>query len=506
MHFWFFEAGRAHSIRGVEELSGQGGKPRRVEYGALFEALPSAYVVLDRTLTIVAASNAYLAATGRERADIIGRPVFDAFPETPERMQRVRDAFERALAGEDNVVPMVPFAVRQGAGTGTRYWSLTHVPVRDGRGRVSHVLQHAQDVTGLLDPGEGEASNRALEGDVVRRAVRVEALSEALRAEGEHLKSMFRGAPGFMCVLAGPEFVFELANDAYLRMVGRADIIGKPFREALPELAGQGFFEMLEDIYRSGEPFHGHGHPVVLARTAGAPPDRIFVDFVWQPVRDAQGRVTSIFVQGSEVTDRVEALDRQRALLDEVNHRVKNTLTTVQAMVQQTLRNAPSPRAFADSLEARLMALSATLDLLTARNWSGVGLRDLVSRELGPYGSDRTAVRGPDLILSPRRATSMGLVFHELAANALKHGALSVPGGRVEVSWRVGDGCEPGVLVIDWIERGGPRVHEPSQKGLGSRIIDRTIANKPGASCTSTYLPDGLHWQARLPPETGGIR
>jgi two-component sensor histidine kinase len=461
---------------------------------------------------LVAANNAYLAMTGSRESDLLGKYVFEAFPDTGERMQRFKDAFERALAGEENVVAMLPFAIPRRevpeGGMDVRFWSCTHTPVRDAAGRVTHVIQQTLDVTPLVEPEarpqEPDAS-AALEQDVVRRAVRIEALSQALRAEGEYLKAMFRAAPGFMCVLSGPALVFELANDAYLEMVGRSDIVGRPIREALPELAGQGIFEMLERIVATGEPFHGRDFPLLFPDDSGRP-RRIYVDFIWQPILEEDGRVIAVFVQGSDVTDRVLATEQQRVLLDEVNHRVKNTLTTVQAMVQQTLKTTPQPRQFAESLQSRLGALSATHNLLTSRNWSGVGLRELVHLELEPFGVDRVEIEGEELTLSPRRTTNMGLVFHELATNAAKYGALSVPTGRVKVRWTFETPTPDAFLVIDWIEQGGPPVREPQHRGFGTRLIERTIKAKPGASHVTNYRPEGLHWQARLPSETGGVR
>lgn len=477
--------------------------PGGPDFEAVFASLPVAFMILDRELRLVGANQAYLAVTGARRTDVIGRYVFDAFPEAPERVQRFRDAFERALAGEENVVAMAPFSIPSSAGPRTIYWSCTHTPVRNGRGEVTHVIQQAQDVTALVETnGPSDGPGRAsLEGDVVRRAVRIEALSQALRAEGEYLKSMFKAAPGFMCVLSGKDLIFELANDAFLDLVARPAVLGESIREVLPELAGQGIFEMLERIVVTGEPFHGRDFPLLLRRSPDEVPRRLYVDFVWQPVRDEDGRVLAVFVQGSDVTERVLATEQQRVLLDEVNHRVKNTLATVQAMVAQTLKSAASREAFAEDLLARLTALSATHNLLTSRNWSGAGLRELVLLEVKPFGADRVDIDGTDLVLSPRRTTNMGLVFHELATNAAKYGALSVPGGRVTVRWKSEGPGTSSAIVLDWIERGGPPVSPPRQKGFGTRLIDRTIKAKPGASYTVAYEPEGLHWQVRLPAE-----
>ncbi|CAO3436880.1 Multidomain signal transduction protein including CheB-like methylesterase, CheR-like methyltransferase and BaeS-like histidine kinase [Azospirillum endophyticum] len=125
---------------------------------------------------------------------------------------------------------------------------------------------------------------------------------QRLHAEGERLRALFRQAPGFMYVWRGPDHVYEMANDAYFDLIGRRDIIGKPAREALPEIVGQGFFELADRVYATGDPFVGEGMPARLARRPGSPLEERFVTFVFQPIRDEHGHVTGMFVQGSDVT------------------------------------------------------------------------------------------------------------------------------------------------------------------------------------------------------------
>nr|WP_247893748.1 PAS domain S-box protein [Azospirillum endophyticum] len=140
------------------------------------------------------------------------------------------------------------------------------------------------------------AVERVQAEEEVRRA------NQRLHAEGERLRALFRQAPGFMYVWRGPDHVYEMANDAYFDLIGRRDIIGKPARDALPEIVGQGFFELADRVYATGEPFVGEGMPARLARRPGTPLEERFVTFVFQPIRDEQGHVTGMFVQGSDVT------------------------------------------------------------------------------------------------------------------------------------------------------------------------------------------------------------
>jgi PAS domain S-box-containing protein len=138
-----------------------------------------------------------------------------------------------------------------------------------------------------------------------------------LQGEGERLRLMFDQAPGFMAMVTGSDHVFEMANGAYMRLVGGRELLGRPIREALPEVAEQGFSDLLDEVRRSGRPHLGQGVSVMLARRPGQPPEERFVDFVYQPIVDDAGQPTGIFIQGSDVTDQKKA---EIALLKETRH------------------------------------------------------------------------------------------------------------------------------------------------------------------------------------------
>ena len=262
-----------------------------------------------------------------------------------------------------------------------------------------------------------------------------------------------------MCVLDGPEHTFSLTNEAYQRLVGRRDLVGLPVRAALPEVAGQGFFELLDRVFTSGEPFVGSRVPVKLQReTDGAAEDR-FVDFLYQPITDAQGQITGIFVEGADVTERVRGEEHQRLLINELNHRVKNTLATVQAIAHQTFRHDHT--ASTDIFEARLLALSKAHDLLTRESWEGADLGEVVEGAIAPFrrtDGARFRVTGPRVWLPPRTALAIAMALHELCTNAAKYGALSVPSGQIVIAWEA-SGTHPIDLEMRWEERGGPVVN-----------------------------------------------
>jgi two-component sensor histidine kinase len=194
-----------------------------------------------------------------------------------------------------------------------------------------------------------------------------------------------------------------------------------------------------------------------------------------------------------DLSDRKEADKRQQLLLEELNHRVKNTLATVKALSAQTLRTAVSPEAFGEAFEGRLLALSQTHNLLNRSCWSGASLRDILMQELSPYESaesGRFLLDGDDIRLRPVAAVTLGMAFHELTTNAAKYGALSVPGGSVRVAWRQG---APGRLQLDWQESGGPQVRPPQRRGFGSSLIEQTLAGEVCGEVRLEFLAQGLH-------------
>ncbi len=212
---------------------------------------------------------------------------------------------------------------------------------------------------------------------------------------------------------------------------------------------------------------------------------QIFFDAAHRPVR-ALGIMM-------DTTDRKQAEERQRMLLNELNHRVKNTLATVQAIVSQTLRSTPEPEAAFQRVQARLLALSNTHNLLNATSWTAADLADVLNAELRPYlgYGDRVVLEGGHVALDPKTALAFGLIVHELATNAAKYGSLSLPAGRVEVSWRVvGENEEPSVELL-WREIGGPAVAPPSRRGFGSRLVERSARDLRG-SVDLDYAVTGL--------------
>jgi PAS domain S-box-containing protein len=284
----------------------------KLDPSALFEASPNPYVLLDTAQNIVAANAAYLQVTMRRSDDLLGRALFDAFPSDPDSVagRQLRQSLARVLdRGVPDHLPSIHYPIaRPDGGTDDRYWSATHTPLRAPDGRVAYILQHTEDVTELeLLRARSSTPVNTMAAQLMRRADAVAADNLALGAERDFLRQLFAQAPGFASVLRGPTHVFELVNPAQQALLGERPLLGLTVREALPELADQGFFELFDAVYASGEPYIGRGMVARLQREPGAPLEARQTDFVFQPVRDAAGRVQGIFVQGHDITVQEQA-------------------------------------------------------------------------------------------------------------------------------------------------------------------------------------------------------
>lgn len=216
-------------------------------------------------------------------------------------------------------------------------------------------------------------------------------------------------------------------------------------------------------------------------------------------VYDRNGAPSRMIGISMDVTERKQAEERQNLLLEELNHRVKNTLAIVQSIAAQTLRSAPSPSAFTDAFQGRLQILSQSHDLLTRKQWQGALLEEIVGQTMAPYhGAGRVRFGGPPVMLSTGVAVSLHLAFHELATNAAKYGALSVDGGTVEVTWSTGGGDRKR-LTLNWRESGGPPVVAPDRRGFGTRMIERALPYEMNGDVVLTFDPMGLRCTLSIP-------
>lgn len=194
-----------------------------------------------------------------------------------------------------------------------------------------------------------------------------------------------------------------------------------------------------------------------------------------------------------DLTQRREVQEREALLMRELNHRVKNTLASVQSIIAQTLRTSPTPEAFNAAIQARVAALSQSHDVLTRNDWAGATVTEIVDEQLSAYAGDDAPFRleGPEVTLRPNRAVTLGMVVGELATNAAKFGALSA-GGSVEVEWSVSSTPEGPRLRLVWRERGGPPAKAPAQEGFGTRLVKRSLAAGLQGVAELDYAEAGL--------------
>ncbi|WP_293453962.1 HWE histidine kinase domain-containing protein [Phenylobacterium sp.] len=205
---------------------------------------------------------------------------------------------------------------------------------------------------------------------------------------------------------------------------------------------------------------------------------------------DANGELVRIVGINVDVTDRKAAEEHQRLLINELNHRVKNTLAIVQAIAWQSLRAGAFDPAAQATFEGRLMALAAAHDVLTDANWESGSIARIVARAMAPHdpGGGRVAAKGPTVNLDPKAAVALALAMHELATNAVKYGALSASEGRVDIGWTLKDK----VLELRWRETGGPAVSEPVQRGFGARLLTKGLAEELGGEVRLDFDPGGV--------------
>lgn len=249
----------------------------RTAIGLMLKARQPMFVAWGADLTFLY-NDGYVAIFGAKHPDALGRPFAEVWSDI---WEQISPLVERTLAGEasfheDLLIPMERNGYREDA-----WFSFSYTPLEDESGAIAGMFCAAAETT-----------EKVL---AERRQVR----------ERERLKQMFSQAPSLMAMLRGPDHVFEFANPTYMRHVGERDLIGKTIRDAFPELEGQGIFELLANVYEKGTAFVGTALKVKLRRYPGSPPEDRYVDFVYQPITDSYGQVSGIFVEGSDVTERV---------------------------------------------------------------------------------------------------------------------------------------------------------------------------------------------------------
>jgi PAS domain S-box-containing protein len=224
----------------------------------------------------------------------------------------------------------------------------------------------------------------------------------------------------------------------------------------------------------------------------------ICVELSGSMVRDTANRPLYAVRVVRDITERITAERHQALLVNELNHRVKNTLATVQSIVAQTLRTYTDPLQASKEVGQRLVALSRAHDVLTRANWESASLREIVAEALEPYADFHTrfTVDGPEIQLSPRVCLSLAMAIQELTTNAIKYGALSAASGQVRVIWSI---AETSQLHFCWKENGGPSVSPPTRRGFGTRLLEAGLARDMNGTAKVTFAAEGLECTFKIP-------
>lgn len=466
-----------------------------LDYARIFEALPSPFMIVDTDLNYVAANAAYLETVGRQREALVGQYLFDLFPNDDESGIRLKRSLEHVLAtGERDTLAYLPYPIASEQGeVENRYWTAVHVPIMGADGKVAFIMQNTVDVTDFARMRQAASLPFTSLSAETRLLERTREAEEA----SANFRRLFQQAPAFFAVLSGADHVFTFASDSYSRLVGGRNVIGMTVAAALPEVVAQGFIDLLDRVYGEGYIHNEEGARIMLVREAGGEPEETFLDFSYHPIRDSAGEVTGVFVQGTDRTESFRAARRQRLLIDELNHRVKNTLAAVQSIASQTLRSTADPILARKAFEARIVALSKAHSLLSDRQWHDTEIGTLISQQLSAFGDNRVEQGGPALMLNSKATIALALLVHEMGANAARHGSLSAPEGRLYINWSQ---AADGRLLIHWREAGGPAPVTPDRTGFGTRLLNTVVTGELSGALDARYEPTGFVADLEIPP------
>lgn len=292
------------------------------------------------------------------------------------------------------------------------------------------------------------------------------------------------------CVVWGPNLI-SIPNDAFQPILGDKPLaLGRSFRDIWSEAWAE--IGPIAERAFAGEAIFIRDFPLEIERYGY--PEEAFFTFCYSPIRDDQGIVRGIIDTVIETTSTVEAQRQARLLNRELEHRIKNTLAVVSAIVNQTLRSSMSDEAAREALMLRIGALSQAQSILTRSTFAEASVKDVVEEALTPFrtGNGRFQIEGPRVMLSARQALTLALSINELATNALKYGALSTDAGAVRLGWAAGRRGTDDRFQLCWLETGGPSVGGSPRKGFGSRIIENVLAQDFAGDVALIYAPDGV--------------
>ena len=474
-------------------------------------------------------NDAYLPIIGGRHPAALGRPAREVWPEI---WDQIRFRIDAAMAGEASYAEGELLVMERNGYREETYYTFSFSPVPDDDGGIGGIVCASTDDT---DKVIG-ARRLALLRDVASRTWEAQSVDDVYALAAAALAGDARDVPFAL--------LYRLDAEGRAVLKGAAGLV--PGHAAAPELVDSAAIAPwpVSEVMRSGAPrridnlrarfaslpagpwphapdeallvplstgVQGVAHGVLVAGlNPYRPRDDAYEDFLRLAARKISAAIvnTEAFeiereraraadVLALEVEHRRRIERHQNLLLDELNHRVKNTLATVQAIAMQTLKGADA--AARDTFVGRLFALSNQHDLLTLDNWEGASLEGVVRRALRPWRDEeriRVIIEGPPVHLEPKRALALGMAFHELATNAARHGALSCADGAVQVRWTVDPA---GKVYLRWEEQGGPPVAAPAHRGFGLRLIEHGLAREISGKVSLAFAPQGLVCEWTMP-------
>jgi two-component system, chemotaxis family, CheB/CheR fusion protein len=290
---------------------------------------------------------------------------------------------------------------------------------------------------------------------------------------------------------------FVLTNARYRQVVNRpeAELLALRLRDLVHPEDSRANLDVFDRVIAEGKAFETE---MRLLRPDGT---AVWVQSNVSPLVGPEGKVHRVLAVTLEIGERKRAAEQTSLLLGELDHRVKNILSIISAVISQTLKTSVSPESFAAAMEGRVAAIARAHSLLTEGGRGALSLRELFLTELAPFdrASQNVSITGSPVELTPRAGLALAMAIHELAGNAAKYGALSSANGKLNVTWLLNE-RESGMLNIQWVESGGPPITQPpSRRGFGTTLIERTLSHELDAIVNREFLPTGLRCSINMP-------
>lgn len=321
----------------------------------------------------------------------------------------------------------------------------------------------------------------------------------AVVQNAQRLQRILDNVVAFVGILT-PEGILKEVNQPALDVAGlkREEVVNKPFWEAYWWSLNKETQDRLRRAIDDANAGLASRYDVEIRIAENK---SIWIDFQLNPLVNEDGSIDELIPSGVDITERKQSETHRDLLVGELNHRVKNSLATIQAMARQTIRSSEDMKGFEKTFTARLDAISAAHEILMGEDQGRASLMTMIERQIGPYTNDiekQLRLSGAEIMLSGPSAHAIGLVLHELATNAAKYGALSAQGAFIDISWSETD---DGFVNLEWKEKNGPAVSTPKRKGFGTRLIKQSLEYSLGGKAELNYLESGFTANLSLPKE-----